>query len=91
MARGGPPELDLVVAHGDLCAPNILLQDESGEAGFLDLGKLGVADRAADLGCHVWSLEYNQLGEVVDEFLTAYGFTGERTSVNWYRDFYTVA
>lgn len=91
MARDGPPELDLVVAHGDLCAPNILLQDGSGEAGFLDLGKLGVADRAADLGCHVWSLEYNQLGEVVDGFLAAYGFTGDRATVYWYRDFYTVA
>ena len=34
MARDGPPELDLVVAHGDLCAPNILLQDGSGEAVF---------------------------------------------------------
>ena len=91
MARSAPPETDLVVAHGDLCAPNILLDGGSGQVGFLDLGKLGVADRAADLGCHLWSLDYNRLGAVIDVFLTAYGFTGELADVQWYRDVYRVA
>jgi kanamycin kinase len=85
-----PEESDLVVAHGDLCLPNVLLS-EDGSAGFVDLGKLGVADRAADLGCHVWSLEYNELGAVVEDFLAAYGHPVDRTAVQWYRDFYTVA
>lgn len=91
MAADAPTEADLVVAHGDPCAPNILLSDDGGVTGFVDLGKLGVADRAADLGCHVWSLEFNQLGGVVDEFLAAYGLDVDRAAVQWYRDFYTVA
>lgn len=90
-ARSAPPELDLVVGHGDLCAPNILLTDSPNETGYLDLGKLGVADRAADLGCHMWSLEYNQLDAHIDEFLDTYGFEGDRDAVRWYRDFYEVA
>ncbi|QJW37824.1 aminoglycoside 3'-phosphotransferase [Cellulosimicrobium protaetiae] len=39
-----------VVCHGDLCLPNVLLDPETLEvSGFVDLGRLGVADRHADL------------------------------------------
>ncbi|GLY78954.1 APH(3'') family aminoglycoside O-phosphotransferase [Actinoallomurus iriomotensis] len=41
---------DMVVCHGDLCLPNIILDPETLEvAGFIDLGRLGLADRHADL------------------------------------------
>ncbi|MBN0039436.1 aminoglycoside 3'-phosphotransferase [Cellulosimicrobium cellulans] len=41
---------DQVVCHGDLCLPNILLDPDTLEVcGFVDLGRLGVADRHADL------------------------------------------
>ncbi|MFF8345194.1 phosphotransferase [Cellulosimicrobium funkei] len=41
---------DLVVCHGDLCLPNVLLDPETLELrGFVDVGRLGVADRHADL------------------------------------------
>jgi streptomycin 3"-kinase len=41
---------DLVVCHGDLCLPNIVLDPESLEVvGYVDLGRLGLADRHADL------------------------------------------
>lgn len=41
---------DLVVCHGDLCLPNILIDpDRLTVEGFVDLGRLGIADRHADL------------------------------------------
>ena len=90
IARTPPEERDLVVAHGDLCAPNILLHPDGRLAGFTDVGKLGVAARAADLGCHIWSLQRNEMGDQADAFLDAYGYEGDRVEAWWYRDFYTV-
>ena len=41
---------DLVVCHGDLCLPNVLLDPDTLEVtGFVDLGLLGVSDRHRDL------------------------------------------
>lgn len=41
---------DQVVCHGDLCLPNILIDpDRLTVEGFIDLGRLGIADRHADL------------------------------------------
>lgn len=90
MLSAAPPERDLVVRHGDLCAPNILLHADGRGAGIVDLGKLGVADRAADLGCHLWSLQFNDMADQIDVFLAAYGFSGDPAELWWYRDFYTV-
>lgn len=41
---------DTVVCHGDLCLPNIVLDPRTlAVSGFVDLGRLGRADRHADL------------------------------------------
>ncbi|MGW4715812.1 APH(3'') family aminoglycoside O-phosphotransferase [Nocardia sp. NPDC004260] len=41
---------EAVVCHGDLCLPNIILDPETHTvAGFVDLGRLGIADPYADI------------------------------------------
>jgi streptomycin 3"-kinase len=41
---------EAVVSHGDLCLPNIILDPETHTvAGFVDLGRLGIADPYADI------------------------------------------
>jgi streptomycin 3"-kinase len=41
---------DAVVCHGDCCLPNIMIDPETlAVTGFVDLGRLGIADRHADL------------------------------------------
>lgn len=77
-----------MVAHGDLCAPNVLLAENAEVSGFLDLGTMGVADRAVDLGSLLWSLEFNGIAGALAELLTAYGYDGDVETIRWYRDFY---
>lgn len=55
LLAGFPPVDELVVCHGDGCAPNTLLTDDGGWAGHVDLGALGVADRCADLAVATWN------------------------------------
>ncbi|MCC3776394.1 APH(3') family aminoglycoside O-phosphotransferase [Streptomyces sp. UNOB3_S3] len=50
LARTRPAKEDLVVCHGDLCPNNVLLDPETGRlTGVIDAGRLGRADRHADL------------------------------------------
>jgi aminoglycoside 3'-phosphotransferase-2 len=80
-----PSDTDLVVAHGDASFPNVMA--ESGRfSGFVDLGRLGVADRYQDIALAVWSVRYN-LGEIwVQAFLECYGIsTADRQKLAYYK------
>ncbi|WP_276310663.1 APH(3') family aminoglycoside O-phosphotransferase [Caulobacter flavus] len=66
-----PTAPDLVVAHGDCTLDNILV--EGGRpTGFIDVGRLGVADRWQDLALMRRSLSEFEDG-LADLFLAAYG------------------
>jgi len=70
---------DLVVTHGDFCLPNVLIAG-SGVAGFVDVGRAGLADAHSDLVDMVRSLRSRmnpQFGpEWAERFLDVYGRDG---------------
>ena len=59
------PEEDIVLTHGDFCLPNIFVKDGS-ISGFIDLGKMGPADRWQDIAIAIRSLEHNFNGKYTD-------------------------
>jgi kanamycin kinase len=81
-----PPEVDqLVVCHGDSCAPNTLVSVEGRWTGHVDLGSLGVADRWADLAIATWSTEWNYGPGWSEELLAAYGIEADPVRTRFYR------
>lgn len=81
-----PPDVDaLVVCHGDACAPNTLLADDGAVAGHVDLGRLGVADRWADLAVAAWSIDWNH-GRGYDHLVyEGYGIEPDAARIAYYR------
>ncbi len=45
--------------HGDLCLPNIYVDEKGNFAGFIDLDNSGLGDKWYDYSWLLWSLEYN--------------------------------
>ncbi|MER5640457.1 APH(3') family aminoglycoside O-phosphotransferase [Kitasatospora sp. NPDC002227] len=87
-----PAEEDLAVCHGDFCVPNVLLDpDTLAVTGLVDLGRLGVADRCADLGLMTRSLADRRLNPqyggpaAAERFLAAYGGEVAEERLAYYR------
>lgn len=80
-----PPVDRLVVCHGDACAPNTLIGADGRWAGHVDLDRLGVADRWADLAVATWSLDWNYGPGWGAELLSAYGIADDPGRTRWYR------
>ena len=78
---------DPVVCHGDYCLPNVLLS-EGAVSAYLDLGKLGVADRWWDLAIATWSVTWNLGPGWEDLFLAAYGVPRDPERIAFYRLLY---
>jgi aminoglycoside 3'-phosphotransferase-2 len=79
-----PSSEDLVVTHGDACFPNFMAEGER-FTGFIDCGRLGVADRYQDLALACRSLEWNYGAAAIPAFLATYGITEpDRAKLRWY-------
>jgi kanamycin kinase/aminoglycoside 3'-phosphotransferase-3 len=55
------PEVETVFSHGDFCLPNIFLKDGA-VAGFIDMGRAGIADKWCDIALCYRSLKHNFAG-----------------------------
>lgn len=80
------PSVDrLVLCHVDPCAPNTLLSTDGSFLAHVDLGRLGAADRWADLAVTSMSLEWNYPS--YDEFIfwNACGIEPDPHRIDYYR------
>ncbi|GAA4619254.1 aminoglycoside 3'-phosphotransferase [Actinoallomurus liliacearum] len=80
-----PPHDRLVVCHGDSCAPNTLIGEDGRWSAHVDLGRLGVADRWADLAIATWSTEWNYGPGWEGLLLDAYGVRPDPDRMRYYR------
>lgn len=84
-AAAVPPVDVAVVCHGDACAPNTLIGDDGRWSGHVDLGRLGVADRWADLAVATWSTVWNYGPGWEGRLLAAYGVDADPDRSRYYR------
>ena len=82
--RRGRTNEDLVVTHGDYCLPNVILRDGA-VAGFIDVGRAGVADRHQDFACAARSIAYNYGEQFVAPFFEAYGMAPDPARIAFYQ------
>ncbi|HEY5105056.1 MAG TPA: aminoglycoside 3'-phosphotransferase [Acidimicrobiales bacterium] len=82
---GETPREDLVVCHGDACAPNTLLDDAGEWTAHVDLGRLGVGDRWADLAIASWSTVWNYGPGWEENVYDAYGIEPDAAKIRFYR------
>lgn len=85
-AFADPPPVDrLVVCHGDACSPNTILDGDGTWIGHVDLGRLGVADRWADLAVGTYALGWNYGPGWDGVLLDAYGIAPDPDRTAFYR------
>jgi aminoglycoside 3'-phosphotransferase II len=79
-----PAMEDLVVTHGDATFSNLLSKHRR-FTGFVDCGRLGVADRHQDLALMIRDIEHSYGGEYVSSFLHSYGQAADPKLIEFYQ------
>ena len=79
------PDEDVVVCHGDACAPNTLVGTKGRWIGHVDLGALGVGDRWADLAIMSWSAVWNYGPQWEMNIYSSYGIEPDQVKIRYYR------
>ena len=83
---GEAPSIDrLVVCQGDPCAPNTLIAEGGSFLAHVDLARLGVADRWADLAVMSLPLPWNYTDYDEADFWGAYGLEPDNQRIAYYR------
>jgi kanamycin kinase len=85
-----PASEDLVVCHGDYCAPNVLRNGDK-VTGYVDLGELGAADRWWDVAVGAWSVCWNFGDQYEPLFYESYGIDPDPARIRFYRLLYDLA
>ncbi|GIH05005.1 putative phosphotransferase [Rhizocola hellebori] len=85
-----PPLGREVVCHGDYCLPNVFLA-EGRVSGYLDLGRVAIADPWWDLAVGSWSCEWNLGTGFGALFLSGYGASIDEERLAWYRLLYDLS
>lgn len=85
------PDEDVVVCHGDLCLPNVLIDPSTYQVtGMIDAGRLGKADRWLDLALATRSMIDHHLNPqygawAAHRFLQRYGIAPDPAKREFYR------
>lgn len=87
---GPAPDIEqLVLVHGDACAPNTLIDHAGRWVGHVDVGDLALGDRWADLAVASLSLDWNFGEGHQQELFEAYGIEPDPERIRYYRALWT--